>query len=178
MGEDMLATATQRGRLRGVVLRPSIIYGDLHPELPRWSITPGCFCREAVESGTITLRSNGRQFRNYVPMEFVGAAIRRLVELDAALSAYAVFNVAGPETLSIRELAQQAARAAERACGRAVAVRVEETDTRVYPPFQLSGERLAAVTGAVCRPHLEAALAEMAQALQAAHVGRSAQTSP
>ncbi len=178
MAEQMLEMSARAGELQAVSLRPGIVYGDLRPELPRWSITPGCFCREAVERGTITLNTNGRQFRNYVPIEFVGAVVARLVERWSELPSYSVFNVVGPETLSVLELATRAQAAAERGCGRAIALAVNTNDARRYAPFEVSGERLTAFTGVRCVPRLDAALAEMVELLKQEPGGDRRQGAP
>lgn len=56
--------------LKVVVLRPTNIYGRfLTPEIDRWTLVPGCFIKEALNSGTITLLSSGKQYRNFISLE-------------------------------------------------------------------------------------------------------------
>ncbi|MCB0736894.1 MAG: NAD(P)-dependent oxidoreductase [Bacteroidetes bacterium] len=56
--------------LKTLVVRPSNIYGPfLSKEVNRWTLVPGCFCKEAVEKKTITLLSSGKQMRNFITLE-------------------------------------------------------------------------------------------------------------
>lgn len=53
---------SRHGKMQSVSVRPSNVYGRIVTDaFHRWSLVPGCFCKEAMESGTITIRSSGLQ---------------------------------------------------------------------------------------------------------------------
>ena len=63
------------------VLRPSNIYGV--PEIStvnRRTLVPMCFVEEAINFGSITLRSSGKQTRNFVSTEQVAELTSKIVE--------------------------------------------------------------------------------------------------
>jgi UDP-glucose 4-epimerase len=57
---------------RHIIVRPTNIYGrPFHPKINRWSLVPNCFCKEAFSRQTITLRSSGKQLRDFISLEDV-----------------------------------------------------------------------------------------------------------
>jgi UDP-glucose 4-epimerase len=50
-----------------IIIRPTNIYGaPIGKNIDRWSLVPGCFCKEAFEDNSITLNSSGKQKRDFV----------------------------------------------------------------------------------------------------------------
>jgi len=91
--------------LHAFIVRPSNVYG-LPVSLKgfrRWSLVQYGFCREAVMQGSITLRTSGSQLRNFVAAEDLCEMVEYMTD-DRARSVFLV-HAAGPDTLSIRELA-------------------------------------------------------------------------
>jgi UDP-glucose 4-epimerase len=69
-GELYVEMFSRKFGLKTVNIRPSNIYGKfLSTEIDRWTLVPGCFIKEAIEKGTITLLSSGKQYRNFISME-------------------------------------------------------------------------------------------------------------
>jgi UDP-glucose 4-epimerase len=69
-GEMYVEMYSRKFDINAVVARPSNIYGSfLTNEIERWTLVPGCFCKEAIEKGTITLMSSGKQNRNFISLE-------------------------------------------------------------------------------------------------------------
>lgn len=61
-----LATAA----IEYIIIRPTNIYGaPLGKGIDRWSLVPGCFCKEAYEENTITLNSSGKQKRDFLNLK-------------------------------------------------------------------------------------------------------------
>jgi UDP-glucose 4-epimerase len=103
--EFVRAYARNRSWLHAFVVRPSNIYG-----LPasvkgfhRWSLVQYGLCREAVMQGSITLRTCGSQLRNFVAAEDLCEMVEYMTD-NRAQSVFLV-HAAGPDTLSIRDLA-------------------------------------------------------------------------
>jgi nucleoside-diphosphate-sugar epimerase len=69
-GEQYAEMYSRKFNIKVVVVRPSNIYGRfLTPEIDRWTLVPGCFIKEALDTGNITLLSSGKQFRNFISLE-------------------------------------------------------------------------------------------------------------
>lgn len=69
-GEMYTEMFARKHDLKTLIIRPSNIYGRfLSPQINRWTLVPGCLCKEAVEKGTITLLSSGKQYRNFISLE-------------------------------------------------------------------------------------------------------------
>jgi len=63
-----------------IIIRPTNIYGaPIGKAIDRWSLVPGCFCKEAFEENTITLNSSGKQKRDFLNL-------RDLVEVTNLLT--------------------------------------------------------------------------------------------
>ncbi len=68
-----------QGKLKTAVIRPSNVYGDiLTDSFNRWDLIPGCFCKEAMENSTITIKSSGLQMRNFVHVKNLALAVNAI----------------------------------------------------------------------------------------------------
>ncbi|NJN02936.1 MAG: NAD(P)-dependent oxidoreductase [Leptolyngbyaceae cyanobacterium SL_1_1] len=107
--EDYVRLYRRQYALQGLVVRPSNFFGIPAniDRCNRWTLTPLAFCREAVEQGKIVLKTPGYQQRNFIAVKDLCAAIAAAVE---QIEPYPLLHVAGPETLSIRALAQRVER--------------------------------------------------------------------
>lgn len=85
LGEEtcrMFAHSWREGEI--TLLRPSNVYGV--PNLPtvnRSTLVPMCFVKQAMEEGRITLRSSGRQTRNFVSTKELAQTCQRLLAAAA-----------------------------------------------------------------------------------------------
>jgi UDP-glucose 4-epimerase len=70
IAEEYLNFFIPRSPLNGLIIRPANIYGAmLDTSIDRWTLVPNCFCKEALEKGTITLLSSGKQNRSFLSLE-------------------------------------------------------------------------------------------------------------
>lgn len=113
-GEQVCRLESKRSGLRTTVLRPANVYGcPVSRTVDRWSLVPTCFVREALAEGTITIRSSGRQRRDFVSLRQVSEACAAVIE--ASGEGYSVHNIATGLTHGIIEAARWTADAFERA---------------------------------------------------------------
>ena len=71
-GEIYTELYSRKHNINVMILRPSNVYGSfLTKEIERWSLVPGCFCKEIKENQTLTLLSSGNQYRNFISLEQV-----------------------------------------------------------------------------------------------------------
>jgi UDP-glucose 4-epimerase len=111
-GELACRLESRRSNLRTTVMRPANVYGcPVSRTVDRWSLVPTCFVREALAEGTITIRSSGRQRRDFVSLRQVSEACARVIEAEGW--GYAVRNIATGRTHSIVEAAHWTASAFE-----------------------------------------------------------------
>jgi UDP-glucose 4-epimerase len=92
--------------LRWIAARPANIAGVPRAgQMQRWSLAPGCFCRDAVRDGRIVVRSTGLQQRDFLPLADVARQIATLCE-DFDSYADGAVNLCAGASLSIREVAE------------------------------------------------------------------------
>jgi nucleoside-diphosphate-sugar epimerase len=121
--EQWVEMIARTRRLDSAVLRPSNVYGRiLSPTVDRWTLVPACFCQEAHQRGRITLRSSGRQMRNFVSLENVSRACR--VVLEHARSGYEVYNVGSTTQLRVLDVAERVKGLYQARSGRPIAIDV------------------------------------------------------
>ena len=53
-----------------IILRPSNVYGNFESKtIDRWSLVPGCFCKDVKTNSKITLMTSGKQNRDFVSLD-------------------------------------------------------------------------------------------------------------
>lgn len=105
MAEMYTEMYARKGLLRAVSVRPTNVYGHFTlPTIKRWSLVPACFCREAFFDKQITLRSSGKQIRNFVSVDSVAGATRAVLAHFPA--SYDVLNIGSQCHMTILEAAQ------------------------------------------------------------------------
>jgi len=88
-----------------VILRPSNVYGTFESKtVDRWSLVPGCFCKDAKATSKITLMSSGNQKRDFISLEDLFGFTFHLLN-NYELLKNEVYNVASGDVYSILELA-------------------------------------------------------------------------
>ncbi len=115
------------------ILRPCNVYGmpaDL-AHFERWSLVPFGFPREAVFDGRIVLKTPGLQTRNFVSAAGVGAAVA--ARLAEPAHAARVRNVAGRDTLSVRDFAARVAAVAAPLLGAVPAIEAPAAEAPAPP---------------------------------------------
>jgi UDP-glucose 4-epimerase len=93
--------------LKGIVLRLSNVFGK--PSLTQgdcWNLATNEMCREAILKKTITLRSSGKQYRNFLPISELSKRIEDLINITQVENLPNTINVGGTSTISILEMAK------------------------------------------------------------------------
>jgi UDP-glucose 4-epimerase len=103
-GELVCKLSSRQQGVRTSIMRPANVYGcPVSRTVDRWSLVPMCFVKEALESGTITLRSSGLQRRDFVSLRQVAAACEAVIlerpETDR------IYNIATGRTWSMLDAA-------------------------------------------------------------------------
>jgi UDP-glucose 4-epimerase len=141
--EEYVRMFARRTALDYVILRPTNIYGaPAHREIDRWSLVPNCFCKEAYETGAITLRSSGLQQRDFISLATLAARIARVAGRPEAYRNN-TYAVGSGVSITIRELAELASRRYEAAFGRPCELRVVSDEPHESRPLHVKGARSA-----------------------------------
>ena len=105
LGEEICRLAVRLHGIDIVVLRPSNVYGvPCVSTVSRSTLVPMCFISEALNAGTITIRSSGLQRRNFVSLYEVSKTIERI--LDQFPKGFQIVNAVSSWHPTILEIAQ------------------------------------------------------------------------
>ena len=131
----------RQGKIRCAVVRPSNVYGKIISEsFNRWSLIPGCFCKEAIERGTITIKSSGLQMRNFVHLENLAFAISCIVKDN--MDNFEVYNAGSTEHKTMLQAAEIVKNVFEKNLNRKVEIKVEGAEPAKTNTFNLSIDKL------------------------------------
>ena len=140
-GEMYAELYARQGKLKTVSVRPSNVYGRILTDaFNRWSLVPGCFCKEAVESGTITIKSSGLQMRNFVNLQNLSRAIDSI--LQHFPDSYECFNLASSQANTMVEAAQKVKTVYEQLFNKTVQLNITGTEPATTNHFEISLEKL------------------------------------
>lgn len=113
-GENTALSASQRGKIEGIVLRLSNAFGaPVHKEVNSWTLLVNDLCRQAVQNHKLVLRSSGLQQRDFITLTDVGRAVRHLLGLNQVECGDGLFNLGGDNSLSVWDMVQKISRRCE-----------------------------------------------------------------
>lgn len=140
-GEMYAELYSRQGKLKTVSVRPSNVYGRILTDaFNRWSLVPGCFCREAVESGTITIKSSGLQMRNFINLQNLGRAVDSI--LQHFPDNYECYNLASSQANTMLEAAEKVKAVYEKMFNKTVQLNVTGAEPKTTNHFEISLEKL------------------------------------
>ncbi|MEH7548333.1 NAD-dependent epimerase/dehydratase family protein [Neobacillus vireti] len=99
--EDYVRMYTRLNKINGLVIRPSNFFGKPVniAQCKRWTLVPLAFCKEAVTTGKIVLRTPGYQLRNFISVKDICRVIEHAYSQCHAVP---LLHIPGPDTMSIR----------------------------------------------------------------------------
>jgi UDP-glucose 4-epimerase len=132
---------SRQEKVQTVVVRPSNVYGRiLTDSFNRWSLVPGCFCKEAITGQTITIKSSGLQMRNFVNLQNLSKAIECIIK-DFPLN-FECYNLASLQTNTMLEVAQLVKRVFERKYNKTVQLNVTGSEPAKSNLFTVDPKKL------------------------------------
>jgi UDP-glucose 4-epimerase len=135
---------SRQSRVTCVSVRPSNVYGRILTDaFNRWSLVPGCFCKEAVESGTITIRSSGKQMRNFINLENLSRGIECIIQQFP--DKYESYNLASSQGFTMAQVAGLVKQVYEREFQQPVQVSITGTEPAITNYFNINGDKLKAI---------------------------------
>ncbi|HMJ48433.1 MAG TPA: NAD(P)-dependent oxidoreductase [Ferruginibacter sp.] len=143
-GEMYAELYSRQAKLNTVSVRPSNVYGRiLTDSFNRWSLVPGCFCKEAIESGIITIKSSGLQMRNFVNLQNLSRAVDSI--LQHFPDNYECYNLASSQPNTMVETAEKVKTVYEKLFQKPVQLNVTGTEPKETNHFKVSLKKLEAL---------------------------------
>ncbi len=106
-----------------VIFRLSNSFGaPVHGAIERWNLAINDFCRQAVSSGEIVLKSSGQGLRDFVTLTDAVRAVAHALTAPSDGLDQVLFNLGG-QTESIHGMAQRVSRAMQEISGREVPIK-------------------------------------------------------
>ncbi len=134
-----------------VILRPTNIYGTpAYRELDRWTLVPNCFCLEAFETGSISLRSSGLQWRDFISTTSLAERVTAIAERFDE-HAGQTYVVASGRSTTVLDIARLVAERYFQIVGRRCMVKTLSDYPQPSPRLNVSGKR-ATAAGLIATP--------------------------
>ena len=106
-GEREVVKRHQLGDVAGVILRCANGFGvPMDPAVNIWHVLVNDLCNQVASGGSMTLRSSGLQERNFIPIADICSAILHFLHIDAHRVGDGIFNLGGPKSITVLEMAQ------------------------------------------------------------------------
>lgn len=103
--EDYVVAAALKKKINSIVIRLSNSFGA--PQLPsvnRWTLLANDLCRQAIEKGSLTLLSNGCQYRDFVCLSDVEEVIDKIVNRAADFNRI-IYNLGAGISMRVIDMA-------------------------------------------------------------------------
>lgn len=162
LASEQIAAAVAGDRCELVVLRLTNSVGaPHHPGVDRWTLVANDLSRQGARAGSLTLRSSGMQWRDFVPLSWVCSAIAAAAGFHPRASIDpGTYNLASGQPLTVRALAEMIQRAFERETGRRPQLHAPPPEPDPPRPYSVSVAR-AVQWGLSPPPPLEQAVEEI-----------------
>ncbi len=106
-GEHAVLHANTLGKLQGTVLRLSNAFGvPMEQQVNCWTLLANDLCRQAIEKGYLTLKTNGQQQRDFVPITDVCKVVCRLVDKSKPDVVSSILNLGSGRAYSVVDFAR------------------------------------------------------------------------
>lgn len=160
--EQFVGKVHDSGQMTGIRIRCANGFGaPMDPGVNIWHILVNDLCRQAVEYGTLTLRSRGDQERNFVPLHDICEAVLHLMCLDQQNLGNGLFNLGHKDSTSVWNMARRIAQRCEAVFGFSPPIIRPPAEMNEHPQsLDYRSEKLRA-TGFAPRGDLDAELDEL-----------------
>ena len=103
-GEQYMKMYANKYKLQCFIIRPSNVFGPFFLKtINRWTLVPGCFCKEAFETRTLNILSSGLQSRNFVHLENLSQIV--IAAILHSKETFSIINAASTINLTMLEVA-------------------------------------------------------------------------
>lgn len=135
-----------------------------HPAVDRWTLVSNDLCRQGVLQGYLELRSSGMQWRDFVALADVRAAVTAACRHESPVLPPGTYNLGSGASRTVRDVATMVQDSFERHTGTRPELRAPapEPEAERPKPYHVSVERLASY-GLRAQTPIEEAVDETAQ---------------
>jgi UDP-glucose 4-epimerase len=106
--EDFVTYFNHYFGMKTLIFRLSNCYGyPMHKEVNRWTLVFNDFCKQAVTTGRIILKSSGKQYRDFISLHNVARAVHHFVFVVPDKWGDGLYNLGGNCSMSILEAARK-----------------------------------------------------------------------
>jgi UDP-glucose 4-epimerase len=120
--EDYILASGQQKKIKAIVIRLSNSFGaPTSPMINRWTLLANDLCRQAIERKSLTLMSNGCQYRDFVCLTDVEIIISRMCTNIEACSS-SIYNLGSGSSMQVIQMAQLISKAYEELFGDAIPI--------------------------------------------------------
>ncbi len=103
--EDFILSANKQKKIEGIIIRLSNALGPpIHKSIDRWTLLVNDLCKQIAETKKIVLRSSGVQVRNFITLNDVCRGVLHLLEINNYDFDHPIYNLGGPNTLSVNQV--------------------------------------------------------------------------
>jgi UDP-glucose 4-epimerase len=127
------------------------------PDVDRWSLVANDLCRQAATTGTLRLRTDGMQWRDFVALEDVCRVIAASLDPNAVPAG--TYNLGSGTSITVRDLAELVQSAVESTTGVRPPLHSPAPVAPPGPPYVVATDRLASL-GLTAEVPIEAAIDE------------------
>jgi UDP-glucose 4-epimerase len=134
-GEKSVLFAESNSKMKGIVLRLTNCFGKpAHKEANCWMLLVNDLCRQAVEEKVLTLRSNGKQLRDFISIKSLCEKIELLINSKDTQNDNNSFvlNISSGESMHVSAMATLIQERCEKILGYKPDLKINDNDTTIY----------------------------------------------
>jgi UDP-glucose 4-epimerase len=141
--EQYVEMYSRKHTINYLILRPTNIFGaPRFKEIDRWSLVPGCFCKEVFKSNIITLQSSGIQLRDFIDLGDLNLSILKAI-LNFKDYANTDINVSSGNIYSIIEIAKEVQKQFENNYHKAASIVIKSKLPLTTTSFKINRTRIS-----------------------------------
>jgi len=141
--EDFILASSDTHEMHRVVLRLSNGIGPpASPDIVQWDRIGNALCLQAVQSDRLRLTTSGEQWLNFIGLSDVVAAVLHFADVSAELIGDGLFNLGGPVSLRVIDVAKLVAEQAHALFGNHL--QILRPDGTTSDPLWYSTEKIKA----------------------------------
>ena len=139
--EHLVAALAAHGTEVVVLRLTNSVGAPIHPSVDRWTLVANDLCRQGALTGRLVLRSSGVQWRDFVALRDVHAAVVAACRSDTLPPGR--YNLGSGEPMTVRSLAELVQDAFERSTGTRPELDAPDPGPDPPAPYRVSVERAA-----------------------------------
>lgn len=133
--EDYVIAAALQKKIKGIVVRLSNSFGaPVIPSVNRWTLLANDLCRQAIEKKSLTLHSNGCQYRDFICLTDVENIIAAMIDQPGDFTEN-IYNLGSGKAMRVIDMAKAIATAYASLFGKEIPIILPESAVALEEPF-------------------------------------------